>query len=68
MLMQCPNNGKILLLPAWPQDWNVRFKLHAPSQTTVEGEVRDGKLTRLIVTPESRRKDVQACPPFTMVD
>jgi alpha-L-fucosidase 2 len=22
------------LLPAWPKDWNVDFKLHAPRQTT----------------------------------
>jgi hypothetical protein len=36
----------------------LHFKLRAPQQTTVEGEVRDGKVTKLVVTPESRRKDV----------
>ncbi len=51
-------DGKIYLLPAWPKDWNVSFKLHAPQQTTVEATVKNGKVTELKVTPESRRKDV----------
>ena len=52
------DGDKLVLLPAWPRDWNVHFKLHAPRQTTVEGRVRDGKLVDLVVTPESRRRDV----------
>jgi alpha-L-fucosidase 2 len=57
MLLQ--NNGReILLLPAWPKDWDARFKLAAPFRTTVEGEVHHGKLVHLTVTPASRRKDV----------
>ena len=48
----------LYVLPAWPKTWNVRFKLHAPGQTVVEGEYRDGKLLRLNVTPTSRQKDV----------
>lgn len=50
--------GKILLLPAWPKEWDVNFKLYAMHNTTVEGEVKNGKITRLKVTPESRLKDV----------
>lgn len=50
---------KIFLLPAWPKEWDVRFKLHAPCQTTIEGEFRKGKLETLEVTPESRKADVQ---------
>lgn len=50
--------GKIFLLPAWPKNWNASFKLHAPHNTTVEGEVRDGKLTYLNVSPASRTADV----------
>jgi hypothetical protein len=57
MLMQTMN-GKILLFPAWPKDWDCEFKLHAPYNTTVEGVFRAGKLERLTVTPESRAKDV----------
>jgi hypothetical protein len=57
MLLQCEGT-EIRLLPAWPKDWNVHFKLHAPQQTTVECEYRNGKIESLHVTPESRKKDV----------
>jgi alpha-L-fucosidase 2 len=60
--MQCmllQSNGRTLyVLPAWPRNWNVSFKLHAPYDTTVAGELRDGKLTSLMVTPKSRAGDV----------
>ncbi len=57
MLLQ--NDGdRILLLPAWPEDWNVAFKLHAHRDTTVEGEFRDGRLVSLKVEPASRLRDV----------
>jgi hypothetical protein len=62
MLMQTPGR-KIYLLPAWPKDWNVDFKLHAPYQTVVEGTVRSGKVESLKVTPEERRKDVTIVEP-----
>ena len=57
MLMQT-DGKKILLLPAWPKEWNASFKLHAPYQTTVEGRVENGKVVDLKVTPTSRTKDV----------
>ncbi|MGB9836646.1 MAG: DUF5703 domain-containing protein [Candidatus Saccharicenans sp.] len=57
MLMQT-DGKKIYLLPAWPKDWDVDFKLHAPYRTVVEGQVRNGKITRLKVTPSSRRSDI----------
>jgi hypothetical protein len=50
---------KIYLLPAWPRDWSVDFKLHAAKQTIVEGMFQGGKFVKLEVTPESRRKDVE---------
>ncbi|MCE5327491.1 MAG: DUF5703 domain-containing protein [Planctomycetaceae bacterium] len=50
--------GKIFLLPAWPKGWDVSFKLHAPQNTILEGQVRGGKLTFLQVTPKSRQVDV----------
>ena len=57
MLLQ--TDGKqIFLLPAWPKDWDVEFKLHAPQQTVIEGIYRDGKLASLRVTPEARRRDL----------
>lgn len=58
MLMQTVDD-KIYLFPAWPKDWDVTFKLHAPYNTTVEVVLKDGKVIELTVTPESRRKDVQ---------
>ena len=51
-------DGKIHLFPAWPKEWDVDFKLHAPRQTVVEARVKNGRLVSLKVTPESRRKDV----------
>ena len=58
MLLAC-DEKKIMLLPAWPRDWDVDFKLHAPNQTTVECELKGGKIVKLKVTPESRSKDVE---------
>ncbi len=57
MLMQTVD-GKILLFPAWPKDWDCEFKLHAPIRTTVAGVLKAGKLEKLTVTPETRAKDV----------
>ena len=57
MLMQTEGK-KIFLLPAWPKEWNVDFKLHAPYKTVIQGRVENGKLLDLKVTPEDRRKDV----------
>jgi hypothetical protein len=58
MLLQC-DGDRILLLPAWPKDWDVSFKLHAPKRTTVECVYRGGKVQSLKVTPEARQKDVE---------
>lgn len=57
MLLQT-DNKKIYLFPAWPKNMDVRFKLHAPYQTTVEAELKNGKITQLKIRPEERRKDV----------
>lgn len=57
MLLQC-DGQKLLLFPAWPKEWDVEFKLHAPMNTTVEGVYRHGKLLQLKVTPRARKKDL----------
>jgi hypothetical protein len=57
MLLQ-HSGDKILILPAWPKDWDVSFKLHAPRQTTVEVVYRGGKFEKLEVLPKERRKDI----------
>jgi hypothetical protein len=57
MLMQI-RGDQLLLFPAWPKDWDVNFKLHAPRNTIIEGVYRNGKMERLEVTPERRAKNV----------
>lgn len=57
MLLQT-DGPKLFLLPAWPSEWDVDFKLHAPQQTVVEGIYRDGKIQSLRVTPASRQRDL----------
>ncbi len=57
MLLQTIGD-QILLFPAWPKDWDVDFKLHAPNETTVEGVLKNGELIELRVFPENRREDV----------
>jgi len=54
---------KIDLFPALPTGWNCDFKLHAPYQTTIEGTLENGKITKLIVTPKEREKDVRVMLP-----
>ena len=57
MLLQS-DGKKIHLLPAWPENWDVSFKLCANDNTTVECVYRNGKVKSLTVTPKSRRADV----------
>jgi hypothetical protein len=57
MLLQA-DGDRIVLLPAWPREWDVSFKLHAPKRTTVECVYRNGKIERLEVLPGTRRADV----------
>jgi alpha-L-fucosidase 2 len=57
MIMQA-DGAKIFLLPAWPREWNVEFKLHAPYRTAVEGRYVDGAFKDLKVTPATRMKDI----------
>ncbi|WP_313516120.1 DUF5703 domain-containing protein [Sphingobacterium sp.] len=57
MIIQTVGND-LLILPAWPKEWDVNFKLHAPENTIVEGIYHNGKLEKLVVTPEIRKKDV----------
>ena len=58
MLMQY-DGKRILLLPAWPTNWTGEFKLHAPFQTTLQGHVERGRISKLIVIPKTREKDVE---------
>lgn len=61
MLLQT-DGRRILVGPAWPREWNVRFKLNAPFKTTVEGHVEGGQVIIDQVTPAARRADVEILP------
>ncbi|MDR3228737.1 MAG: DUF5703 domain-containing protein [Puniceicoccales bacterium] len=58
LVLQC-DGRRIDLFPAWSAGWDCDFKLHAPYQTTIEATLKNGKITKLIVTPKSREKDVR---------
>jgi len=62
MLLQ-GEGRKIVLLPAWPNNWDADFKLLAPLNTTVEGKVRAGKIESLKVMPVERRNDLWLANP-----
>ena len=53
------NDNKIYLLPTWPCDWNINFKLRAPMNTIVFFDYNaTTKQYNLTVTPKSRENDV----------
>jgi hypothetical protein len=62
MLLQY-DERKILLFPAWPREWDVEFKLHAPFNTTVEGVYRAGRVEHVTVTPAARQADLVVLDP-----
>ena len=57
MLLQWDGN-RIFLFPAWPEEWDVDFKLRAPGNTFVEASFRNGKVSLLKVSPPERAGDV----------
>jgi len=57
MLLQT-DGEKMYILPSWPMECDVKFKLRAPFQTTVQVEVHAGKIKSVDVFPKSRMKDV----------
>lgn len=60
MLMQtfALNNTQIRLLGAWPERWSGCFKMTAPQQTVVQGDINGTSISNLSVEPESRMVDV----------
>ncbi len=45
MLLQETPDGELLLFPAWPKEWNARFRLHATNGRTIEAEINNGKIS-----------------------
>jgi hypothetical protein len=58
MLLQT-DDRRIFLFPAWPKNLDVHFKLHAPYNTTVEAELKNGKIISMKVIPGEREKDIE---------
>jgi hypothetical protein len=58
MLIQT-DGKKIMLFPAWPANWDVDFRLHAPHNTIVEGKLENGEVVKLKVNPQSREEDIE---------
>ncbi|MFS0772778.1 DUF5703 domain-containing protein [Sphingomonas sp. 1P08PE] len=57
MLMQTPGDA-IHLFPAWPREWDVDFRLHAPHRTRVDATLRAGELVALSVEPPAARSRI----------
>nr|WP_262910770.1 DUF5703 domain-containing protein [Wocania arenilitoris] len=57
MLLQTKDE-ELRILPAWPKEWDVKFKLYAPNQTTIEVDYSNKSPLNLKVTPEVRKKDL----------
>ena len=53
----------IILSGAWPKEWDVNFKLHAPGNTVITGSVRHGVIKDVKVSPTSRLNDVEIHDP-----
>jgi hypothetical protein len=53
MLLQY-DGSSLSLFPAWPRDWDVEFRLHAPFGTTVECNYRRGQIESLTIDPAGR--------------
>lgn len=54
-------DDKIYLLPAWPKEKDVQFKLHLHNNTTIEAKWEGEELVKLEVWPEARKADVVNC-------
>lgn len=60
MVMQVKGK-RIYLLPAFPKKWDVSFRLHPDSTTTITAEYKNGSLAFLDVFPESEKARVTLC-------
>ena len=49
---------KMILVPAWPKEWNANFKLYAKKNTIIQGKIVNGAIQDLEVFPKERKKDV----------
>lgn len=48
LLQENPETGELLILPAWPKNRDIHFKLHATNGRIVEVELKDGIISQKI--------------------
>lgn len=65
MLLQYDDDD-IYLLPAWPKDWDVDFKLFVPGQGIVTCRVEKGIIKLLEHTPKKGNIKINISPEFKM--
>lgn len=59
MLVQETSDSQIILLPSWPKDIDVSFKLHLTKNTTIECRYEKGKIVYLSILPKERHSDIK---------
>lgn len=58
MVMQAYDN-KVYVLPAFPKDWNVSFKLYIPGENNISGVYKEGKwMKKPVLRKETKQKIV----------
>ena len=50
MLIHTERN-EVMLFPAWPEDWDVKFKVHIPNKKIIQGSYKQGEGVKLITKP-----------------
>jgi len=58
MIFQYEENN-VYMMPAWPKEWDVRFKVNGPGNSKIEGVFENGKMVKMKITPESKIRVVQ---------
>ncbi|NJD01805.1 MAG: hypothetical protein FIA99_04235 [Ruminiclostridium sp.] len=57
MLLQV-DGDRMLLLPAWPREWDVECRMYGPCNTIIKLRLRDGFIEELDIEPRENRKNV----------
>lgn len=59
MVMQAYDN-KVYVLPAFPKDWDVKFKLYVPGDNSITGEYKEGKwMKKPVLRGKTKQKIVK---------
>ena len=59
LLQQCGQT--IYVLPAWPADWNVSFKLHLEGNVQIEATYQNGELSYILTGENTQKYTIVNC-------